>query len=237
MPRTLRYLTPPRESCGPWFVGGRTNIYCSSVERFAQSNPQSTAYTFVSENGMSSEITYAELDPKVPALANGLRGIGVGPGDVVATYMPMIPEAILAILASARIGAVQTVIFSGYGAESLHVRLCDCNAKVLFVCDGFQRRGKPVSAKDTVMQSVRNTAVERIVVVPYMGVDRYASSDGITPYDDLISSQGAGAPPQSMDSEDPLFILYTSGTTGRQGRGSHARGVFSLCRLPVCIPD
>ena len=211
-----------------WFVGGKTNIYRSSVERFTQSSPQNIAYTFLSENGASSTITYAELDRRVSALANGLMSAGVGPGDVVAIYMPMIQEAILAILASAKIGAIQTVIFSGYGAESLHVRLCDCNAKVLFVCDGFQRRGRPVSAKATVRQAVRNTAVEQVIVVPYMGVDRYGDLDGATPYGDLVMPQEHACRTVSMDSEDPLFIMYTSGTTGRPKGVIHTHGGFSV---------
>ena len=211
-----------------WFVGGKTNVYRSSVEKFAQSDPQNIAYTILSEVCSSSTITYAELDSEASALASGLRGAGVGPGDVVAIYMPMIREAILTILASAKIGAVQTVIFSGYGVESLHVRLCDCNAKVLFVCDGFQRRGNLVSTKDVVRQAVRNTAVEKTIVVPYMGVDQFSDLEGTVPYGDLVLRHGHACRTEIMDSEDPLFILYTSGTTGRPKGVVHTHGGFSV---------
>ena len=97
-----------------WFVEGQTNIYKSSVERFSKHTPNKTAYTFVSEDGNSSSITYSELDQKVNKLANALKQLKVNKGDVVAIFLPMIEEAILAILASAKIGAIQTVIFSGY---------------------------------------------------------------------------------------------------------------------------
>jgi len=127
-----------------WFVDGKTNIYKSSVEKFAKQNPQKIAYHFVSEDGQTSKISYLELDSKVSKLANGLKSIGVKKGDVVAIYLPMIEEAILAILAASKIGAIQTVIFSGYSAQSLQIRLQDCKAKILFVSDGFYRKGKPV---------------------------------------------------------------------------------------------
>ena len=94
-------------------------------------------------------MSYSELDSKVSKLANGLKSLGVKKGDVVAIYLPMMEEAILAILAASKIGAIQTVIFSGYSSESLHVRLQDCNAKVLLISDGFHRKGKPVSQKQS----------------------------------------------------------------------------------------
>jgi len=130
-----------------WFVNGKTNIYKSSVEKFAKQNPQKIAYYFISEDGNTSKISYSELDSKVSKLANGLKSLGIKKGDVIAIYLPMIEEAILAILAASKIGAVQTVIFSGYSSESLHTRLQDCKAKILFVSDGFYRKGKPVSQK------------------------------------------------------------------------------------------
>lgn len=130
-----------------WFLGGRTNIIASTVEKFAERTPEKVAYHFISEDGAERKITYSELDRLTSSLANSLKALGVRKGEMVAIYMPMVLEAILAILACAKIGAVQTVVFSGYSTESLKIRLQDCRAKVLFVSDGFLRKGKPVSQK------------------------------------------------------------------------------------------
>ncbi|MCH9657234.1 AMP-binding protein, partial [archaeon] len=133
-----------------WFVNGKTNIYKSSVEKFVKISPDKIAYYFESETGEKSKITYSKLDSKVSKLANGLKSLGIRKGDVVAIYLPMIEEAFLSILAAAKIGAIQTIIFSGYSSDSLHVRLKDCNAKILITSDGFHRKGKTISQKQSV---------------------------------------------------------------------------------------
>jgi len=211
-----------------WFVDGKINIINSTIDKFAKKSPNKIAYYFVSEDGQESKVTYKQLQQHVNKIANAMKSLNVRKGDVVAIYMPMIFEAIAVILACAKIGAVQTVIFSGYSAEALKIRLQDCNAKILFISDGFTRKGKPISQKKIALDAIKETNIEKTLVVHYKGIDEYDFTDSIINYSDLVVRQKTSCPTEVMDSEDQLFILYTSGTTGRPKGTIHTHGGYSV---------
>ena len=182
-----------------WFVNGKCNIVANAIDRHAKKHPDKVAYIFANEHG-SRKITYRQLDEQVSKLAGALSAAGIKKGDVIAIYLPMIPEAFYAIFACSKIGAVHTTIFSGFSTDALHSRLVDSNAKLLITTHTGRRRGKEIDFAGQWHKAVRSTNISRIVTV-----------DGN--YGDLIKNADRGKT-QVMDSEDPLFILYTSGTTG-----------------------
>ena len=196
-----------------WFVNGKCNIVVNAIDRHAKKQPDKVAYIFANEHG-SRKITYHELDEQVSRLAGALAEAGVKKGDVIAIYLPMIPEAFYAIFACSKIGAVHTTIFSGFSANALHSRLVDSKAKMLITIDAGRRRGKEVDLASQWQKAVQCTNVSKIVTV---GGN----------YSDLIKNAGR-AKTEVMDSEDPLFILYTSGTTGDPKGTLQVHGGFTV---------
>jgi acetyl-CoA synthetase len=196
-----------------WFINGKCNIVVNAIDKHVKKQPDKVAYIFANEHG-SRKITYRELDEQVSRLAGALAAAGVKKGDVIAIYLPMIPEAFYAIFACSKIGAVHTTIFSGFSAHALHSRLVDSKARLLITADTSMRRGKEVDLASQWQKAVQFTNVSRIVTV---GGN----------YGDLIKNAGR-AKTEVMDSEDPLFILYTSGTTGDPKGTLQVHGGFTV---------
>lgn len=209
-----------------WFSDGELNVSYNCLDRHLEDKGDKVAFHWVGEPGDSRDITYRDLYEEVTKLANGLKSLGVEKGDRVAIYLGMVPELPVALLACARIGAIHSVVFGGFSSDSLADRIQDSDCKVLITGDGAWRRGNVVSLKDVADESVsRSPSIEKVVVVKRTD-NEIAWSDKDIWYHELIADQPVGCEPEVMNAEDPLFILYTSGTTGKPKGIVHTQGGY-----------
>jgi len=211
-----------------WFVGGKLNVCHNAVDRHvAAGRGDRVAYHWEGEPGDARTITYGDLHREVQRFANVLKGLGVAKGDRVCVYMPMIPELPMALLACARIGAPHSVVFGGFSPDSLIDRINDAECKVVITADGGYRRGAPSMLKPNVDTALASTpSVEHVVVVKRVDepVEMVEGRDHW--YEDLMASADAECPCESMDSEDLLYLLYTSGTTAKPKGIMHTTGGY-----------
>ena len=212
-----------------WFLGGKLNASVNCLDRHVRAG-RSGRVALIWEGeppGQVRRITYGELYTDVNKFANVLKGLGVRRGDRVAIYLPMVPEVAVAMLACARIGAVHTVVFGGFSAESLRDRINDAGAKVLITADGGYRRGTVVPLKVNADDALSSTpSIEHVIVLRRTGQTVTIKSGRDLWWSELMAKAATECPPEAMDAEDPLYILYTSGTTGKPKGILHTTGGY-----------
>jgi len=217
-----------------WFDGGKTNICYNAVDRHATGvKANQAAIIWEGEPGDQRVLTYRDLKREVSIFANSLKALGIKKGDSVAIYLPMTPELAIALLACARIGAVHSVIFAGFSAESIRDRVLDAQSKLVITGDGGWRRGKMLELKSVVDKGVEHCAcLEHVLVIPRnvsgprLECQMHEGRD--VWYDDIAAKQSSDCPCEEMDSEDMLFLLYTSGSTGKPKGIMHTVGGYSV---------
>ncbi len=210
-----------------WFEDGKLNLSYNCLDRHLDTIPDKVAYHWVGEPGDTRDITFKELHEEVSKFANGLKSLGVEKGDRVAVYMGMIPELPITLLACARIGAIHSVVFGGFSSDSLADRIQDGEAKVLVTQDGSWRKGGIFPLKDHADVSVAaSPSIEKVVVVKRTDNDVNMTEGRDIWWSDLMADQSADCEPEVMDAEDTLFVLYTSGTTGKPKGIVHTQGGY-----------
>ncbi len=225
----LDWSNPP---FAKWFDGGKTNVSYNCLDRHVkQGLGDKVAIIWEGEPGEVRKITYKELFEEVCRVANGLKELGIRKGDLVALYMPMVPEAAMAMLACARIGAPHSVVFGGFSSEALRDRLNDGEAKAVITADGGFRKDKIISLKNAVDSALVNDSCPSVKSV--LVVRRTCEEVAFVPgrdywWHELILNQSVDCPPEQMDSEDRLFVLYTSGSTGKPKGVVHTTSGYNL---------
>ena len=211
-----------------WFVGGKTNIAYNCLDfQIEQGRGDKQALLWEGEPGDKRTFTYSELLEEVSKFANVLKAQGVQKGDVVAVYMPLVPEAVVAMLACARIGAVHSVVFGGFSASALADRINDASAKLVITADGGYRRGSVFALKPVVDEAAEKCgSLEHVIVVQRGNNDVTMQGGRDAWYHDLMADAAPECPAEEMDAEDPLFILYTSGSTGKPKGVLHTVGGY-----------
>ncbi len=218
------------EPFAKWFVGGKTNVCYNCLDaHLSTSRADKTAIIWEGEPGDVRRFTYRELHREVCKFANVLKGLGVKQGDVVAMYMPMVPELAIAMLACARIGAVHSVVFAGFSAEAIADRNNDASAKVQITADAAWRRGKELPLKVNVDEALKKSpTVEKCIVFKRVGTEVEMQPGRDLWWHELMDQASEDCPAEPLDSETPLFILYTSGSTGKPKGIKHTTAGYNL---------
>jgi acetyl-CoA synthetase len=223
--QVLDWSNPP---FAKWFVGGKLNVSYNCLDRHVEAGRgDRVAYHWRGEEGEELDVTYADLLRDVQRFANALKDLGIEQGDIVGIYLPMIPEVVIAMLACARIGAVHNVVFGGFSAESVRERMEFSNAKALITVDGARRKGKTAPIKQQVDEVMGDLdTLETIVVVRRTGTDAPMKDGRDHWYHELVEAAADECPPEPLDAEHPLYILYTSGSTAKPKGILHTTGGY-----------
>ena len=236
--KTLQWNPP----FAKWFVGGKINASYNALDVIVAKNPEKKAILWVGENGNKKELSYRELYRYVSKFANALKSLGVTKGDRITIYLPMIPELIVSMLACARIGAIHTVIFSGFSAQSIRDRVDDSKSKIIITADGGFRRGTIVQLKQVIDEAIQGLDfVENVIVFDHANVPvSYGTKE--KRWQELVQNASPICDAEKLDSTHPLYILYTSGTTGKpkgvlHGTGGYLVHLYSTFKWVFDIKD